>query len=218
MIIAENVRSVLAEIPAGVELVAVAKPRTPQEVEEAIAAGAHIIGENYIQEAETAYTAIGNKARWHFIGTLQKNKVKKAVRLFDMIETVDSISLAQIIDKESTALGKTMPVLIEINSGREPQKSGVLPENGEPLIREIARLKSVKIMGLMTMGPISGDPQAARPYFTETFKLFKNIGDSKIAKVEMKHLSMGMSNSYKIAIEEGANMIRLGNKIFGERG
>jgi pyridoxal phosphate enzyme (YggS family) len=217
MTIAENVRSVLDDIPAGVDLVAVAKTRTPREIDEAIAAGAHIIGENYIQEAETAYTAIGNKARWHFIGTLQKNKAKKAVGLFDMIETIDSFSLAQIVDKESAALGKIMPVLIEINSGRESQKGGVFPESAEKLIREIAQLSHVKIMGLMTMGPGSGDPQAARPYFTETFKLFKNIGSSNIAKVEMKHLSMGMSNSYKIAIEEGANMIRLGNKIFGER-
>lgn len=217
MTIAENVRSVLDDIPAGVDLVAVAKTRTPREIDEAIAAGAHIIGENYIQEAETAYTAIGNKARWHFIGTLQKNKAKKAVGLFDMIETIDSFSLAQIVDKESAALGKIMPVLIEINSGRESQKGGVFPESAEKLIREIAQLSHVKTMGLMTMGPVSGDPQAARPYFTETFKLFKNIRCSNIANVEMKYLSMGMSNSYKIAIEEGANMIRLGNKIFGER-
>ena len=176
-----------------------------------------IIGENYIQEAETARAAIGDTVRWHFIGSLQQNKVKKAVRLFDMIETVDSLPLAGAINKESAALGKVMPVLIEINSGREPQKSGVWPEEVEALVREIARLKWVKILGLMTMGPRAGDPQEARPYFVETTALFQKLKTLGIDSIEMKYLSMGMTNSYKIALEEGANMVRLGSKIFGER-
>jgi pyridoxal phosphate enzyme (YggS family) len=215
--IAERVRSVLAELPAGVELVAVGKTRTPQEIDEAITAGARIIGENYIQEAEIAHTAIGNKAFWHFIGKLQKNKVKKAVRLFDLIETVDSLSLAQAIDRESALYGKVMPVLIEINSAREQQKSGVLPEAVEPLIKEICQFKHIKIQGLMTMGPLFGAPQEIRPYFAETRKIFERLRNSNLPGIEMKYLSMGMSNSYTIAIEEGANMIRLGTRIFGER-
>jgi pyridoxal phosphate enzyme (YggS family) len=215
--IAERVRSVLAELPAGVELVAVGKTRTPQEIDEAITAGAHIIGENYIQEAEIAHTAIGDKASWHFIGKLQKNKVKKAVRLFDMIETVDSLSLAQAVDRESALYGKVMPILIEINSARERQKSGVLPEAVEPLIKEICQLKQIEIQGLMTMGPLFGTPEEIRPYFAATRQIFERLKDSHLPGIEMKYLSMGMSNSYKIAMEEGANMIRLGTRIFGER-
>jgi hypothetical protein len=201
-----------------VELVAAAKTRTPAEIEEAIRAGVRIVGENYIQEAETARAAIGDSARWHFIGSLQKNKVKKAVRLFDLIETVDSLPLAQALDRESAAAGKVMPVLIEINSGREAQKSGVLPEDAEKLVADIAQLEHVRVLGLMTMGPRFGDPEEARPYFVETRRIFQRLKESGIPGVEMKYLSMGMTNTYKIALQEGANMVRLGSRIFGERG
>ncbi len=216
--IAENVRSVLAELPPGVELVAAAKTRTTEEINQAIEAGVRIIGENFVQEAETARAAVGDRVRWHLIGSLQKNKVKKAVRLFDMIETVDSLPLAQAIDSESALAGKVMPVLVEVNSGREPQKSGVFPEDVEALVKEIAKLEHVKISGLMTMGPRFGDPQGARPYFVETWRLFQRLKDLKLDGIEMKYLSMGMTNSYKIALEEGANLVRLGSRIFGERG
>jgi PLP dependent protein len=215
--IAKNVRLVLAGLPPGVELVAAAKTRTPEEIGEAIEAGISIIGENYIQEAEIARAAIGNRVRWHFIGSLQKNKAKKAVRLFDLIETIDSVPLAEAIDKESLTQGKIMPVFIEINSGREPQKTGVMPENAEEVVREIAEFKGVKILGLMTMGPRTGNPEEARPYFIETRRIFEELRNLDIERVEMKYLSMGMTNSYKIAIEEGANLIRLGSRIFGER-
>ena len=110
-----------------------------------------------------------------------------------------------------------MPVLIEVNSGREPQKSGVLPEDAEALVKDISKLEHVKILGLMTMGPRFGDPEEARPYFAETRRIFHRLKEMKIAGVEMKYLSMGMTNSYKIALEEGANMVRLGSSIFGER-
>ena len=215
--IRDIVRALLAELPPGVELVAAAKTRTPGEINEAIEAGVQIIGENYIQEAETARAVVGDRVRWHFIGSLQNNKVKKAVRLFDMIETVDSVPLAQAIDRESAAAGKLMPVLIEVNSGREPQKSGVLPEDAEVLVKEIAKLEHVKILGLMTMGPRFGDPEGARPYFAETRQIFERLKKLKIDGIEMKYLSMGMTNSYKIALQEGANMVRLGSRIFGER-
>ncbi len=215
--ITENVLSVMAELPPGVELVAAAKTRTPGEISEAIGAGVLIFGENYIQEAEIAHAAIGCRVRWHFIGKLQKNKVKKAVSLFDMIETVDSLSLAQSIDRESLLAGKVMPVLIEVNSGLEPQKSGVLPENVEALVKQIASLENLRIQGLMTMGPHYGDAEAVRPCFTRTRLIFQQLKDLEIEGVEMRYLSMGMTNSYKIAIEEGSNMVRLGSKIFGER-
>ena len=217
MIIKQNISQILSELPDGVQLVAAAKTRSPEEILEAVEAGVKIIGENYVQEAERACEVVGNKAKWHFIGHLQKNKVKKAVKLFDVIETVDSIELAREIDKRCAQIGKAMPVLIEINSGRELQKAGVLPENAEQLIREISACQNIRITGLMTMGPRFGDPEDSRPYFVETKKLFEKIKKLNLPNTEMRYLSMGMTNSYKIALEEGANIVRIGSKIFGER-
>lgn len=215
--IKENVQGLLQELPARVELVAAAKARTAEEILEAIEAGVKIIGENYVQEAQAAFRVIGSRVKWHFVGHLQKNKVKKAVELFDMIETVDSKGLAEEIDKICAQKNKVMPVLVEINSGRERQKFGVVPEEAEGLIKELSRLRNISIMGLMTMGPRFGDPELARPYFRETKRLFDNTGALGLARVQMKYLSMGMTNSYRIAIEEGANVVRIGSKIFGER-
>lgn len=215
--ITENVKKILDEIPPGVELVAAAKTRTPDEIGEAIDAGVHIIGENYVQEAQAAFQLIGNRARWHFIGHLQKNKAKKAIAIFDMIETVDSIGLAAEIDKRCRACGKVMPILIEINSGKESQKFGVLPEDAKQLIRQIASLESIKLQGLMTMGPMFGDPEEARPYFKQTKQTYDHIKRLDIPNVEMKYLSMGMTNSFRVAIEEGANIVRIGTLIFGPR-
>jgi hypothetical protein len=217
MTIKQSVKQILSDLPSGVELVAAAKGRPAEEVLEAIEAGVKIIGENYVQEAERVYQVIGNKAKWHFIGHLQKNKVKKAVNLFDMIETVDSVDLAREIDNRCAQITKIMPVLIEINSGWEEQKSGVLPEDAEPLVREISHLQSIEVMGLMTMGPRFGNPEDFRPYFTETKRIFDRIRSLDLPNVEMKYLSMGMTNSYKVAIEEGANIVRIGTRIFGER-
>ncbi|MEE8637681.1 MAG: YggS family pyridoxal phosphate-dependent enzyme [Candidatus Margulisiibacteriota bacterium] len=215
--IRENVQKIISELPQGVELVAATKTRTAEEIQEAVDAGIKMVGENYVQEALKKYEVIGSKVKWHFIGHLQKNKVKKAVEIFDLIETVDSYEIAQGIDKRCNQIGKVMPVLIEINSGREKQKFGVLPEEAEALIRIISELKNVKVHGLMTMGPFTGDPEDARPYFVATRKVFEEIKALDLPGVEMKCLSMGMTNSYKIAIEEGANLVRIGTKIFGER-
>jgi len=215
--IGKNVQQLLNELPSGVELVAAAKARTAEEVLQAVESGVKIVGENYVQEAEGIYGVIGNKARWHFLGHLQKNKVKKAVRLFDMIETVDSVDIAREIDKRCAQIGKVMPVLVEINSGREKQKSGVLPESAEQLIRAISSLPNIKVMGLMTMGPRFGNPEDSRPYFVITRKLFDRIKALELPNIEMTCLSMGMTNSYKIALGEGANMVRIGTKIFGAR-
>ena len=217
MSITENVKQLLNELPEGVRLVAAAKTRTPDEIAEAVAAGIRIIGENYVQEAEKAYQLIGNKAEWHYIGHLQTNKVKKAVALFDMIETVDSIEIAAEIDKRCKQIGKTMPVLVEINSGREAQKAGVYPENAEHLIKAIAAMKNIRVMGLMTMGQLTAQTEELRACFRETKKLYDSIKKLNLLNVEMRYLSMGMTDSYKIALEEGANMIRIGSKIFGQR-
>ena len=215
--ITENVKQILAELPEGVQLVGAAKTRTPEEIKEAVEAGLKIIGENYVQEAERAFQVVGDRAKWHMIGHLQRNKARKAVKVFDMIETVDSMKLAKEIDKCCGKIDKIMPVLIEINSGEETQKAGVLPEDAIALVQEISILKQVKIMGLMTMGPFTGDPEDARPYFVKTRGIFEKLKEENLPDVEMKYLSMGMSNSYRVALEEGANMIRIGTKIFGER-
>lgn len=216
--IRQNVATILSELPEGVELVAAAKTRTPEEILEAVEAGVKIIGENYVQEAMRAYEVVGRKAKWHFIGTLQRHNVRrKTVEAFDMIETVDSLTIALEIDKRCGQVNKVMPVLIEINSGREEQKSGVLPEDSERLVREISTLQNIKAMGFMTMGPRFGNPADSRPYFVETKRIFERIKRLNLPNVEMKYLSMGMTNSYKIAIEEGANIVRIGSKIFGER-
>ena len=215
--IEENVKKILAELPQGVQLEAAAKTRTPDDIKRAIDAGVEIIGQNYIQEAELLFSTLGSLAKWHFIGHLQRNKVNKAIPIFDMIETVDSVRLAREIDKRALQQGKVMSVLIEINSGKEEQKFGVMPDKAEGLIREISGFKGIKIKGLMTMGPFSGDPEDARPYFIITRKLFEQIKALKLPGVEMRFLSMGMTNSYQVALEEGANIVRIGTKIFGPR-
>lgn len=219
--IAENVKSILRELPDQVELVAAAKEKTAEHILEAIQAGVKIIGENYIGEAKRAHKAVGNRTLWHFIGIPHKQKHdflrKSTMEMFDMIETIDSPVIAEGVDRICKDIGKIMPVLIEINSGREPQKSGALPEDAKQIIQEISKLPNVKIMGLMTMGPRFGDPEESRPYFRETKKIFDQIKKMNLPNVEMKYLSMGMTNSYRVALEEGANMVRIGTKIFGEK-
>lgn len=215
--ILKNVTDIIQSLPSGVELVAAAKTRSAGEVNAAAEAGIHAIGYNYIQEAERMRPLVAAHLPWHMIGHLQRNKVKKAVALFDMIETIDSVRLARDVDKQCAVMNKVMPVLIEINSGKESNKSGVLPENALALIRQIHPLSHLKIMGLMTMGPRFGDPEDARPYYQITKKIFDEIKQAQIPGVEMRYLSMGMSNSYAIAIEEGANIVRIGTTLFGER-
>jgi PLP dependent protein len=217
-LIAENVRNILAELPPGVMLVAAAKTRDAAAIKEAITGGVTVVGENYLQEAENVYPEIGRAVKWHFIGHLQKNKVAKAVRLFDLIETVDSLALAVEINRRAAAIGKVMAVLIEVNSGREPQKAGAMPEDAPTLAAAIGKLPNLKLEGLMTVGPLSGDPDELRPYFALTKKVFDDIDRAAFPGVTMRYLSMGMTDSYPIAIDEGANMVRIGTRIFGSRG
>jgi len=197
--IKENVKKILDELPENVKLVAAAKTRTPEEIKEVIEAGVKIVGENYVQEARRAFEVIGKEVKWHFIGT------------------VDSYPLAHEINERCKQIDKIMPILIEINSGREKQKFGIFPEDALDLVQEISLLPQIKIMGLMTMGPRFGDPEDSRPYFIETRKIFKKIKAFNLPRVEMEYLSMGMTNSYQIAIEEKANMVRIGALIFGKR-
>ena len=216
-IIKESVSEIMNSLPSNVLLVAASKTRTADEVKVAIDAGVKVIGYNYVQEAERIFPHVGKSVQWHLIGHLQRNKVKKAIHIFDMIETIDSLRLAESVDKHCETEGKIMPVLIEINSGKESNKTGVLPENVEELVHKVSELSNLRLQGLMTMGPRFGNPEDARPYFKETKAAFDRLKKTEIAHVEMRYLSMGMSNSYQIAIEEGANIVRIGTKLFGGR-
>ena len=213
----ENVLKILAEIPKDIIVVAAAKSKSIQDIEDAISAGINTVGENYLQESRTAIEAIGNRVSWHFIGHIQKNKVKHIVPFFDMIETVDSLDLATLIDQQAQKLGKVMPVLIEVNIAHEEQKHGAMPEDVPTLIKEIGKLPNINVKGLMTMGPFLDDLAGLQPYFRQTRQLFEEIKSLHLPNVDMEHLSMGMSDSYLIAIEEGATMVRIGTKIFGPR-
>lgn len=218
--IKKNYIRIKKTISDNISIVAASKTRTPQEILQVIEAGANIIGENYVQEAFRKRKTLEHKVKnvkWHMIGHLQTNKVKKAVQIFDMIETVDSEKIANEIDKEAKKINKKMPVLIEINSGREKGKFGIFPERVEELINNIYNLNNIIIMGLMTMGPLVNNQKEIRRYFRETKTLFDRLKSKDIEKVNFKYLSMGMTNSYKIAVEEGSNMVRIGSAIFGER-
>jgi pyridoxal phosphate enzyme (YggS family) len=223
--LARRVETLLQFLPPHVTLVAAAKTRTAVEVQAAIAAGVRAIGYNYLQEAEAMQEALReemmpedlNRVEWHLIGHLQRNKAKRAVQLFDMVETIDSQRIATAVDRHAANIGKVMPVLIEINSGRESNKTGVLPDAVEVFLDTIVELPHIKIQGLMTMGPRFGDPEEARPYFRLTKRLFDRLVEMNAPNAEMRYLSMGMSNSYKQAIEEGANIVRIGTKLFGDR-
>lgn len=215
--IIEKTRRLLYELPPGILLVVAGKGHTPEELLAAIEGGAQIIGENYVQEAELAFAAIGRRVQWHFIGHLQKNKVKRAVELFDMIETVDSIGLSAEIDRRCAQAGRTMPVLIEVNSAREPNKSGVMPEKAIDIARVIYAMPNLRLMGLMTMGPASADPAACTDAFGLTKAIFDQIAALNLPNVDMKYLSMGMTDSYRLALQAGANIVRIGRGIFDAR-
>lgn len=216
MSIAENFSKIRKSVPDCIRIVVVGKRRSAEEIAEAIDAGATDIGENYVQGAEIAINQLGEKARkvkWHMIGKLQKNKVSRALSIFDVIQTVDSLQLACEIDKRAGEIGKMADIYIEINIAKEKQKAGVMPEEAEELIKQISHLKNIRIEGLMTMGP-AAEPENLKPYFREARMIFEKLQAFKIPNVSMNVLSMGMSNSYKIAIEEGSNMIRIGTAIF----
>ncbi len=204
-------------IPQGVTLVAATKGRTAEEIQRAIDAGIDVIGENYVQEAMRKYSAISGKARWHMIGHLQRNKVRDALKVFECIQSVDSLRLANEIDRQCGRSGKIMSVLVEINIAGEESKYGVKPEELTHITQQMAALPNLRVNGLMTMEPYSHDPEASRPHFRRMKQLFDAVKSQDIPGVAMEILSMGMSNSYQVAIEEGSNMVRLGTKLFGPR-
>ncbi|MBN1857145.1 MAG: YggS family pyridoxal phosphate-dependent enzyme [Dehalococcoidia bacterium] len=216
--IADRVAHILSEVPDYVQVVAAAKSRTPDDVMAVVHAGIGVIGENYVRDARTAQSLVGSQARWHFIGRLREHDVRAStLTLFDMIQSVDSLSLAQRISEKCGTLGRSMDVLIEVNSGREKQKGGVLPEQVETLVRHVSALSGLRICGLMTMGPLGSSPNDYRPFFAETARLFKELQQLQIPGATMDYLSMGTSDSYSVAIEEGATMVRIGSALFGPR-
>jgi len=217
MSIKENVKKLMAELGPDILLVAAVKGRTPAEVNECVEAGANVIGQNYLKDAERAFEIIGDRATWHFIGRLQRNKIARIVRLFDVIETLDSLEMAEQIDRECASIGKIMPVLIEVNSGEEEQKNGVFPHEVMEFAKQVSVFENISITGLMTMGPLLAESEGYRRYFKSTRQAFDELKKAKLPRVQMLHLSMGMTDSYQIAIEEGANVVRIGSKIFGPR-
>ena len=205
-------------IPADVRIVAAGKTRSAEAIHAALDAGIREVGHNYVQEARTQIDQLGREAcTWHFIGHLQRNKAGLAASLFDMIQTVDSLRLAQALDRACADLERVLPILIEVNSARETQKAGVAPDEVSNLVTEIAQLRHLRIEGLMTMGPAVAAPDELRPYFQETKALFDHLVTQRIPGTKLHTLSMGMSTSFNVAIEEGATMVRLGTVLFGPR-
>ncbi|HVP35557.1 MAG TPA: YggS family pyridoxal phosphate-dependent enzyme [Terriglobales bacterium] len=198
-------------------LVAVTKTIEPERIIEGIEAGIKIIGENRIQEAQEKFKFITKSVEKHLVGHLQTNKVKKALELFDLIQSVDSLHLAQEISKRASEMGKAADVLIEVNTSDEPSKYGVKPEAVSNLVEEISKLENIIIKGLMTVGLLTEEIEKARPCFVKLKSLSDSLKNLKRENVEMRFLSMGMSSDFEVAIEEGANMIRIGTAIFGER-
>ncbi len=202
-----------------ITLIAVSKRKSVEMIKEAIEAGQHYFGENYLQEAKEKISALqDDQAHFHFIGSLQSNKAKDAATLCDMIHTVDRLKLAKELNKHAKATGKILKVLIQVNVGREEQKSGVLPEDAEAVAKQIKELTNLEIRGLMTMPPYRENPEDVRPYFIELKKLGEELQNKGlIARNHKLELSMGMSGDFEVAIEEGATMVRVGTAIFGAR-
>ncbi len=203
--------------PFEVTVVAVVKTVPVALIEEAIEAGVTHIGENRVQEASGKFESIGRKVTWHMVGHLQRNKVKRALEIFDVVQSVDSVRLARVISERALVARRTVDVLLEVNTSGETTKYGFRPEELGGAADEICSLEGIRTRGLMTVGPLVGDAEEAR----ESFVLLRNLRDKISALglpgMEMSVLSMGMTNDFEVAIEEGATMIRVGTAIFGAR-
>ena len=217
MSIQENIREVLATLPAGVRLVAVSKFHPVEALQEAYDGGQRIFGESKVQEMTAKHEQLPTDIEWHFIGHLQTNKVKQVVGRVSLIESVDSLRLAQEISRRSEMLGITTDILVEINSGREANKGGVMPEDAHAAVREFDALPGIRVRGLMTMAPVCANIEDSRKYFRETYAIFIDIFEKNKHNIIEPILSMGMSSTYGIAIEEGATEVRVGQAIFGHR-
>ncbi|MGZ6224434.1 MAG: YggS family pyridoxal phosphate-dependent enzyme [Syntrophales bacterium] len=200
-----------------VRLMAVTKTVDDDRIMEAIEAGVDIIGESYVQEAKRKIEKMGRTLEWHMIGYLQSNKAKYAVKLFDMIHSIDRMDLAVELNRRAGDQNTAMKVLIEINISGEKTKSGVPYDGALQLVKDISSLDNISIQGLMTMAPWFDNPEDARPYFKALRELRDRVVDVNIPRAVMRELSMGMSGDYEVAVEEGATIVRVGRSIFGER-
>ena len=201
-----------------VRLVAVSKTIAADIVKEAIEAGVTILGENYVQEARDKFKALAQyPVSWHFIGHLQSNKARYAVRLFDLIHSVDSLKLAHELDKQAGKLEKIQQILVQVNISAEDTKSGISTDEAPRLIAEISRLKNLAVKGLMTMPPYFYQPQKVQPFFAALRELRDQISEQTLPNVSLDELSMGMTGDFEVAIKEGATLVRIGTAIFGER-
>jgi hypothetical protein len=200
-----------------IKLVAVSKTIEPERINQAIRSGIDIIGENRVQEAEAKFKGITEKVEKHLVGHLQTNKAKKAVELFDFVQSVDSQRIAEEISRRASQQGRVMDVLVEVNTSEEETKFGAEPDQVLTLIETISKLEGIKIKGLMTIGLFTSNPEDTRPCFKKLKTLFEKIKSMNIPKVDMRYLSMGMTSDFEVAIEEGSNMVRVGTGIFGAR-
>ena len=203
--------------PSSVQLIVVTKTVDAERIREAVAAGAAILGENRVQEAKEKIEKLGQIASWHLIGHLQTNKAKYAVKLFDMIHSVDNLDLAKELDKQAGKIGKIQNVLIEVSIAGESAKAGVDLQEAAGLIREAAKLKHIAIKGLMAVPPLLDNPEMVRPYFQRLRELAAGIAQENIPNVSLQELSMGMSGDFETAVEEGSTVVRVGTAIFGKR-
>jgi pyridoxal phosphate enzyme (YggS family) len=200
-----------------ITVVGVTKTVEPVRIQQAVEAGITTLGENRVQEAATKIGEVRGDITWHMVGHLQRNKVKKAVTMFDMIQSVDSLSLAEEIDRRSRQAGKVMDVLVEVHTASEETKCGVALENAIDLVARISQFNNIAVKGLMTIGTFTDDQGLVRHCFRTLRELGEQVRASGIPRAEIKYLSMGMTSDYELAIEEGSNMVRIGTAIFGAR-
>jgi pyridoxal phosphate enzyme, YggS family len=225
--VSENIQSVRERIDDAcrrvkrvndVELIAVTKTVDVDRIKEAIDCGIGIIGENRVQEITEKYLQMADtKVAWHMIGYLQTNKIKYIVDKVSMIESVDSLKLAQEINKHFQSCGRIIDILVEINIGGEPNKHGIDPDKTVDFITEVSQLPNLRICGLMTVAPAVEIKEYVRPYFARMREIYQEVRLKNIHNVNMKYLSMGMTGDFEIAVEEGANIVRVGSGIFGQR-
>jgi pyridoxal phosphate enzyme (YggS family) len=227
--VAANYRKVLEQIneaaakcnrdPSGIKLLAASKSQSIAQIRAAVEAGIRLFGENYVQEAKAKKEAIKQSIEWHMIGHLQRNKVKQALALFDLIQSLDSLELARELDKEAKKKEreKIVCTFVEVNVGGEETKSGIARDKLVPLLQEVGDLTHLRVEGLMTIPPFRQNPEEVRPYFRALRELQMELRELKIPNVDLKELSMGMTHDFPVAIEEGATIVRIGTAIFGPR-
>lgn len=203
--------------PEEVTLVGVTKTVPTERIKVAIGAGLTDIGENRVQEARDKFRVIGGDVRWHLVGHLQRNKVKPAIEIFSLIHSLDSERLAMAIEDACARINKVQDVLVEVNISGEESKAGIAPEETLDFLRLVAQFEHIRVLGLMGIAPVVVDPEDARPFFRRMKELFDEAKEEHIPGLNLRYLSMGMTNDFEVAIEEGANIVRIGRAIFGER-